>query len=210
MDLIYPRLAAAQWKPWGQNLVTVVGPEAAALGIAADSWAAAAGALATFADAYDAAAEPMTRNRASIQTRKDALEAFRKAVRPVVAVLQSSPAVSNGLRRSLGLRVSEGVRTPVGAPAVAPTLTAMLTGPGSLRAIASDPLDPHRRGKPRGIRSLAVHEYLGETPPGDVGQWALAELAGRTTVDLSYPGLSAMTTVWVCACYVNSRNERGR
>ena len=209
MGTSYPRLSVAQWKPWGQNLVTVVGPRVVELGIPADLWAAVTTTFGTFADAYDAAAEAMTRNRASIQTRNDALVAFRRAARPVVAVLQSSPAVSNGLRQSLGLRVRDGVNTAATTPAVAPSLTAMLTGPQSLRMIAADPLDPHRRGKPRGVRSLAVHVHRGENPPGDVTQWALERLSSRTTLDLIYPDLTGVTTVWLCACYVNTRNESG-
>ena len=209
MDLIYPNLTNAGWQKWGKNSVTIVNESPGIFGV---STAAAAAALAAFNDysaAYDAAVEPATRSTPRVQAKDDALRDFKSAIKPVVATIQANAAVTNEQRRELGLRVRDLVPTAATVPAAAPSAGAMLTGPQSIRVIASNPLDPHRRGKPAGIKSVAVHVWYGSGAPGEVGQWPLHTLSGRTSVDLIWPGMTADTAVWVSCCWVSTRNECG-
>ncbi len=209
VDLIFPNLNNAGWQKWGRNATSQISENASGLGITPAAAAAAQAAFDAYSRAYDAAVEPLTRSTPRVRAKNDALAAFKTAIRPVVATIQANGLVTNEQRAELGLGVRDRKATAATVPAMPPSVVASLTGPQSLRAIASDPLDPHRRGRPAGIKSLAVHVCFGQTAPGGVGQWPLYTLSGRTTVDLVWPDLAADATVWISCCWVSTRNECG-
>ena len=210
-DVMYPPSTDGGWQRWGSNTATILTP-AAAPNYGVDPVAAEA--LVDAADWYAhklrIATAPATIGRYDTQLKNDALTALKAAAKPIVAILRTNPAVTDAQRTQLGIR-NRTSPTPAPLPGRA-EVTAMLTGPTSVRVIVSDPLSPSRRGKPRGVRAVAVRAVLttGEDrPPADPAQWPLAQLSGRATVDLFWPAMSAETTVWVCCAWVNSRMEHG-
>ena len=68
---------------------------------------------------------------------------------------------------------------------------------------------PSRKGKPAGMRQLAVATVFSEEQPGPTAAWTQALLSGRTTVLLPFPNLRGAAVLWVTCWWVNSRNEPG-
>ena len=213
-EILYPPRTNSGWDVWGGDVCPIFISDAASLGLTPALATGAQTAYTAYHAAFLAAAAPSTRSRVTIQGRRDALAAFRAAVKPIVAIIQSNPNVTNEQRVQLGLRVRDNVPSPAPPIGFAPSVQAMLTGPTSVRVIADNPLDPDRRAKPPHVMQIAVHTYLttpGTTakPPTDKTQWPLYLLSGKKTIDLFWPGMASANTVWVCCRYVNTRNVPG-
>ena len=128
-----------------------------------------------------------------------------------MAILRTNPAVSDARRTQLGV-TTRASPTPARVP-VRPDVRAQLTGLTSIRVVARDPARPERRGKPRGVALVEVRACFttgGAPPPADVAEWPMSTLSGKTTVDLSWPGMSGEATVWVCCTFVNTRMAHGQ
>lgn len=209
MELTYPFRSDAEWNEWSLTVV----PDIVSAGVELELPEALVLALQAkhnvFKNAYGAAVAPDTRSGPKIEAKRDALRAFKSAVRPVIDIIQANPAVTNERRRELGLRVRRGTGTPSPVPATAPSVMTMLTGPQSIRVTVRDPAASDRRAKPAGVRQVGVYVRRGATPGGPVADWPLDTLSGRTTVDLIWEDIALETTVWVSCCWLNSRSERG-
>ena len=65
--------------------------------------------------------------------------------------------------------------------------------------------------KPQGVRAALIFVAIGDEPPerGSAG-WRYHSSTGRLTFDVSFPlDLAPGTKVWICAAWVNTRNEPG-
>ena len=210
-DVTYPPKTDTGWDRWGNNLADLVNPETAPdYGLESPAVTAMNAAAAYFSNTLAVATAPATISRYNTQRKRDALDVLKAAAKPVVAVLQTNPEVTDAQRTQLGIRVRSSP-TPAPVPGRADVF-AMLTGPTSIRVIASDPATPARRGKPRGVTTLALKMCVttGEQrPPASVDEWPLTRLSGKATTDLFWPGMSAEATVWVCGSWVNSRMVSG-
>ena len=214
MEITYPFRNDTDWHTWGRNLTTVIDAEKAPMyGLTAAQMAVVAGAFSAFDGTLAAARDQATRSAVTVQAKNDELEAFKRIVRPIVAILRTNPGVSDAQRRELGIRIVDHTPTPAPVPTASPEVTGCMTGMTSLKLEVRDPLSPDRRGKPKGVRQIATMTFISTpqqpTPPADVNAWRQPQFSGRTTVLLDFPSIVGETTVWVSCAYVNSRNEFG-
>lgn len=213
MDIEYPNLTDGEWQTWGRNATTMIPPETSpAMGISLELATSLESAFNAYDAAYMLAVDPATRSTPRVQGKNTALTGLKAAAKPVVAILQSNPDVSDEQRVELGLKVRDRVPTPAAVPTSAPSVVAMLTGPQSARVIARNPLTPDSRAKPAGVGSVvvqAVQTTGGALPPADLSTWPIAQRSGRTTIDLYWPAMTGETTVWTSCYWVNTRQQRG-
>ena len=210
MDLIYPVKTDGPLATWASSFARQISANPETFYVSLTTAAAVQAAADQYAASYLAAVDPDTRSRRTIQTKDTHREALRETVAPVVAQIQAQPAVTDTQRQSLGLRVRKPTNTPAALPTSAPTVTAFLTGPNTVRVQVRDPLSPDSRAKPAGAKEVAVLAYLGATPPSDVMQWPTSTISGRTDIDLYWPGMVGETTVWISCYWVGSRRQVGK
>ena len=210
-DVTYPPKTDAGWDRWGRNLANVMTPTLApSYGVTSAAAQEFASAVDDYAMKLAAATLPATISRYNTQLKRDSLEVLKAVVKPVVAILRTNPAVTAAQRTQLGV-TTRAAPTPAQVPG-RPDVMAVLTGPTSIRVIASDPATPTRRGLPRDVRTLALKVCFTtgtQLPPADVNVWPMVTLSGKATTDLSWPGVSGETTVWLSCSFANTRMVHG-
>jgi hypothetical protein len=165
-----------------------------------------------FADAYAAWHNPATHTPVNRALKDEAKTTLVNSTRSLVDVCQAWPQMTDAKREALKIPVRDRRPTAVTLPAAAPTTTTMLTGPESLRVIVRDAADENRRAKPRGVKSVVVLVSFtseGKEPTLPVDQWPVAQISGKTTVDLMWPNMPADQTAWVACYWLSTRSTRG-
>ena len=210
MNTSYPYSTDDGWRDWALPTSEIIEAEAEKLGVPVALAGAMRGAAEAFGERLAVARAPETQGKAATARKNDALESLKLACRRVVARIDGNLDLPDAERVRLGLKPFDRTPTPATAPARAPTLGLLLTGPTSVRALVRDPADPDRLAKPKGVRSIVVLAALtdeGEAPPSDPAAWTLLGQQGRSNFDLSWPELTAPKTVWVTCHWVTTRNE---
>ena len=127
----------------------------------------------------------------------------------IVEQVYANPAVSDESRQVLGLSPRDRKGTPAPVATEPPLVMGEVAGPTTVKIMGRDAESPSRKGKPFGMRQLAVATLFSDEQPGPGSAWNQAILSGRTTVLLAYPNLREAAVLWVTCWWVNSRNEMG-
>ena len=212
MTAVYPNFTESEWKIFGNNAENVLGGATPPVTIPTEIMTPFSAAASAYSAAYTAAVEPATRSKPKVQAKDTALVELKAASRPLVSFLQNSNAVSDELRTQLSIKVYDRRPSRTYLPKWAPTQTAALTGPQSLRLEVRDPAEPDRRAKPSGAKSIVVQTYRtigGELPPSDLTTWPIETFSGKSRIDLYFGDLTNQATVWVSCYWLGKAQERG-
>ena len=177
---------------------SVTPQQAADLALATDSYASA------FRTAYD----PGTNSTAAIQVKRDSKKILKQEVRRVAGIVRAA-RVDDAQLQLLGLGVPDRTLTPGRTPESAPRVDLGRCFDGILPVRLFD-RDSERRGRPRGTTGAIVFVHYGEEAPPNPQAWGKQILTGRTRLSIIIPpGTPMGTRVWITACWLGTRLQRG-
>lgn len=162
----------------------------------------------TYADAYAAAHGP-GRGPAATQTKNTAKAALMQDARRLVRIIQAFPGTTNTMRVQLNITVPDEP-TPVPSPAYAPEMDMLPVVGRTVKIRVHNEQTLGHRGKPHGVKAVAVYSYVGENAPDDIHEWKAEALSSRPAVDIEFPPtLAPGTKVWLTAYWLNTKMESG-
>ena len=119
-------------------------------------------------------------------------------------------AVSDQLKKDLGLTVRSGQNTPVARPDTAPVVSVVKQSGLMLKVRLGDEADPTRRGRPEGVAFASVMTFVGDHPAADPAEWVFRGNSSRNVLTMSFPvDTPPGSTVWVCAMWSNAKTQSG-
>lgn len=194
---------------WMRNFIEYTSANLAALGLtAADlgpiqakqgSWEAASAAFVT----------AQAQVRAARLVKDDERGGQADLVRPLVAVLQASPVVTDAQRAALGLTVRAATRTASPIPTSTPMAT-VDTSQGLRHTISFfDETTRLSRAKPRGASGCEIWIKIGEPAPVDPSELKYLATDTRTPYVVEFDGADAGKVAYYMLRWVNTRGERG-
>ncbi len=159
-------------------------------------------------NAVNAASDPRTRTRITIERQRDDLDKLRQTLRSLVRQVQAHPQTTDDQRRQLDITVPDRSRSDRPAPSEEPVVT-ITKVQRHMVAIAIRREDG-RAGKPAGISGMNVYYAVSETMPSHIGGWTHAGQATRMSHVIAMPeSIAPGATVYVTANYYNGRGEVG-
>ena len=164
---------------------------------------------ARFMAAYNTYNQDLTHSKPYRAAKDSAKVLLVNATADIVEGAYANKTLTDQIRQELGLSPRERHGTPAPVATESPLVMGEITGPASVRIMGRDAESPSRKGKPFGMRQLAVATLFSDEQPGPGSAWNQAILSGRTTVSLAYPNLREAAVLWVTCWWVNSRNEMG-
>jgi hypothetical protein len=175
--------------------------------------------LTALADALEAFGLDMTDHRAKVDAalaarqKKDATKrSLLDLVRPGIRRLQAAPNMSDAERATLGINIPTPGRTPPPVPATRP-LPAVDAGQRLQHTLRlADESEPSRRARPAGVNEAEVRMVVlpaGAPAPSDPLKMPILGQTSKTTLTAQFAGDDAAKQAWYCACWLNSRDERG-
>ena len=162
-----------------------------------------------FAADYATYNEDVTHSTPFRVAKDDSKRRLINATADLVEQVYANKSLSDQVRQELGLPPRDRRGTPAATATEAPLVMGVVRGATGVKVIGRDAADPSRRGKPAGMRQLAVATCFSDDRPGVDGPWEQARLSGRTTVDLDFPHLRQAAVLWVTCWWISSRNEPG-
>ena len=191
------------------NIDQLLTLDASRYGVSEDVAGAYSAARLRFMGAYSTYNSDLTHSK-PYRVAKDAAKlALVNATADIVEQVYANKTLTDEIRQELGLSPRERRGTPAPVATEAPVVMGEVAGPTSVRIMGRDAESPSRRGKPAGMRQLAVATIFADEQPGPGAAWSQAILSGRTTVLLKYPRLEQAAVLWVSCWWVNSRSEPG-
>jgi hypothetical protein len=196
---------------WAKNLSERLSADPGALGIDPPRAAEFAGLVAAYDLAFQNVRIPGFRIEANTRTKNQAREAMKAAARLIVSVVRGQPQVSDALKVQLGITVPAPRRRAIPRPAHAPRLSIIdMTGRAARLVLRNAELDAGI-SKPRDVQGALIFFAAGDQPAaaGSDG-WKFLSGTNRTRCRVKFPtSLAPGTKVWVCAAWVNGRNQVG-
>ncbi len=162
-----------------------------------------------FASAYTIAQDPGSRIKANIKVKNQKKEALIAATRPLVAILQASPMMTDEKRDLLAIPIRDREPTPVNPPTVAPATTIQKVTGQTVTMTIFDPTSSTKRKKLPDTIGAWVYSFVGEDYPTDPLLWEFHGLASKYTYDVTFHSAPSGSRVWVCAAWVTLKGETG-
>jgi hypothetical protein len=210
---VFPPSREADLLAWSANFDQFITATPEAFGLTAAQATAYAALHAAFAAAYEVAIEPSTNSKSAINAKNVAKESLVNGpggARQLVAIVQAFPGTTDPMRTDLGLKVRDYEPTPAPVPALAPNLSIVSSVGRTVAIRLRDASNSRNRGKPEGVQGAAVLTHVGETPPADPQQWALAFNTSLTSCDVVFPmSVPAGSKVWITSFWFNARKQSG-
>jgi hypothetical protein len=205
----YLSVSDTDFTAWMQNFITYANANLAALGLTASDLTPLQTAQTDWEAAYAANVSAQAQAQSARQTKDDARSAQESLLRPLVARLQSSPAVTDAQRQALQLSVRSTVRTPAATPTSRPLATVDTSQ--RLRHTISfvDEMTPKSRAKPDGATGCEIWVKVGDPAPADPNELKYLATDTRTPYMAEFDGADAGKTAYYMLRWVNTRGERG-
>jgi hypothetical protein len=158
---------------------------------------------------YTAAITPSTRTPVAIGEKNDAINAMRANAIMLAKICYGTSTVTDPMLVDLGL-LPRTVPTPRPVPVDAPVVEYVSCN-GWLVNIRLHGAPPDsRRGKPFGATAANIFTFVGNEPPTDPTAYFYQGTATRPITQVQFPTTVAKgATVWISACWVSARGERG-
>lgn len=201
----------SEFDAWQSRFVTSLTAHLTDLGLTPGDVVALLGQQTAWAAGLAAHCTAQTAARGAREGKDSARRAYESGVRSLARRLQASPAVSDAERKSLGLRVSDTVRTRVAVPSTRPVV----------KVVSRDRLrhiiyfydlregGAMHRAKPAGVMGVEIWFALGALPPGDARACNLLGVYSRSPCAAEFgPGDGGKTAHYMLR-WVNRRGERG-
>jgi hypothetical protein len=156
----------------------------------------------------DAASDPLTRTRISIERQREDLATLKRSLRSLVKQVQAFPQTTDDQRRQLDITVPDRTRTERPTPTEEPVVT--ITQTQRHMVAIKIRREDGRAGKPAGISGMNVYYAVSDTVPTHIGGWTHAGQATRMGHVIAMPtDVPAGATIWITANYYNGRGEVG-
>ena len=191
------------------NMDQRVSADPARYGFDADRAAEYATSHQRFVSAYATYNEDVTHSKPFRLAKDEAKKRLVNATADLAEQAYANRSLSDQVRQEIGLPPRDRRGTPAAPATEAPLVMGAVRGATGVTVIGRDAGDPSRRGKPAGMRQLAVATCFSDEQPGVDGPWEQARLSGRTTVNLDFPHLRRAAVLWVTCWWISSRNEPG-
>jgi hypothetical protein len=163
----------------------------------------------TLQDKYTAAITPSTRTPVAVQEKNVARNAMRANAVMLAKICYGTPTVNDAMLVDLGLlpRPTNSTRPVPDEPPVVEYVSCK----GRLATFRLHGAPPDtRRGKPFGAQCAQIFSFPGDAPPDDPRLYHFEGSTTRTEVEILFPdSIAAGTTIWISACWVSNRSERG-
>lgn len=200
---------------FAQNFSTKITATPTAYGLVAAQATAFATLSAAFRTAMNALQDPTTKSPPFVAAKnaaKDALVNGPDGIRPLVALVQAHPSITDQQLIDLRLTVRDASPTPVPPPAFAPEIDIFPPVVRTVRIRLHNEQTIARKGKPDGAIGATIFSFVGELPPplDDVAAWKFEMNTGNTIAEIEFPStVPAGATVWITASWYNRRGEQG-
>lgn len=165
-----------------------------------------------FVDAYSTLIEQREagmRSEAQTALKSASKRELQNYARELYGMVQSNNSVSDADKILLGVHVQGDSHTtppPVARPGV--SIASVFN-----RSIVVNIYDadvPTRRGKPASTVAAWVYTFVGTDFPSDPAAWNFAGAATKPRHEITFPStLPAGARVWVCAAWINRKQEPG-
>ncbi len=205
----YIPLREADLLGWSKNLANKLLGAPEYYGISPEQANAYADVQSAFASAYQLAQDPVTRSKPYIDDKEVKKKSLIAATRPLVAILQASPMMSDEKRGMLAIPIRDREPTPIGPPTETPVLE-VLRVQGNLISLRVWPSGSESGAKPEGVRGVRLWKFVGEDVPSDLREYVFAGSSTNTRPQVMMPeGTPANTKVWIIAAWFNPRDQAG-
>ncbi|MEA2710003.1 MAG: hypothetical protein QOF78_2604 [Phycisphaerales bacterium] len=175
-------------------------PEAAAL--ASDTSA--------FVSAYEAATDPATKTKVTVELKRLAKVALVARMREYGQRIQANKSISSALKIGLGLNPRDVEPTPIENPVTAPVVSVRSAFNWTIDCRLADSLTPNKRARPFGVAGAKIFIFIGEEPPAELSAWKFEGLSTRSAFSVVLPASTAPgAKVWICAAWYSPRGASG-
>ena len=156
------------------------------------------------------ATDPLTKGESATFAKNQSRKLLLKETQRLANQIENTMAVSDQLKKDLGLTVRSGHGTPVARPDSAPVVSVVKQSGLMLKVRLGDEADPTRRGRPQGVAFASVMTFVGDVPPADPAGWVFQGNSSLNVLTMSFPPETAPgSTVWVCAVWSNAKTQSG-
>jgi hypothetical protein len=168
-----------------------------------------------YAHWYVKATQPSTRTAVSVRMKDETRAAMMAKGRELAAIVRARSGTTNEQMVLLGLRRRVKARRAVPVPGEAPRVRVGLARFGALPKVKLTDGVTGRARKPAGVSMAVVLYAVGSKAPVSLGDWKFALTTGdplfRLPGELGLAGYvpEPGERVWLLACWVNDRGERG-
>jgi hypothetical protein len=158
--------------------------------------------------AYADTRQPATRTSVAVSRKNDAITNMRANAIQLSRIISANPAVDDPQLMALGL-LPRATRTRRKVPPTSPFLH-VISMAGRVVGIQLSEPESNRRGLPFGAASANIYSYVGDTAPTDPRAYHFEGATTRAKTQIRFPStVPSGATVWLCACWVSGRGERG-
>ena len=148
---------------WLVNFTNLVTADPSAYGLTADDAAQMAMRTEAYAQAFHQAQHPSTRTTNVVKRKDDARAQAEALGRTLAMQVKVNPQITNDQKITLGIRVDDATRTPIGAPQTMPILNIVDAHRGVHTLRYCDVLTPDSRRKPPGVTHMLLFAEI--APP---------------------------------------------
>lgn len=152
---------------WFLNFKTPVVANPTNYGLVAGDATAINAKWTTWAAAYAAATNILTKNPATVAAKDNARADALLTIRPYTQMIENNAAVSDVLKIGAGLTVRPDTLTPVPAPTTFPALQLRAAFPGQMELQYQDSGTGEGKAKPDGVVSIQLKASIGTAPGTD-------------------------------------------
>jgi hypothetical protein len=165
--------------------------------------------VADYVTAYNLAADPATKTKATVEQKLTAKDILVAHLRSIGRRIQANPSITNSQRAELGLTVKDPP-SPIPAPSTRPVTSIVAVLERTVKARLVDETTPTSRAKPHGVSEAEVFSHVGATAPADLADWTYQGQASRTSFAVTFPAsVASGSKIWICARWCNHRGAPG-
>lgn len=188
----------ADFDAWMANFSTLLTANPTAYGEDAASALVVQTAYDNWSAAYLLATNPATRTTPAIADKDAERVTLDAAARPVAQRINARSTVTNIQRADLGITIRKTTRTPVPAPATAPSIVLRSQVPGVAELQIRDSTTPTTKAKPAGVIGCELHVEVGAVAGTDPADATLVKTSTKTPNTLAFtaPQAGQVATVW--------------
>ena len=196
-------------RAWTEHFLNVAQANAVAWGLDPAEVADAVAAQASFAAALREQLEAINLAQAATRTQKAAQADLKRRVRRLARRISSTPAISDGDRLGMGLRLRDRNPTKSPVPASHPVVTidTRLRLRHILRIVDANATDS--RGRPAKTMGCEIWIAIGPEAPSDPKGFQYQGMATKSKHEVELLGENAGKTAHYLARWLNTRGEPG-
>src|ERR1035437_9772548 len=163
-----------------------------------------------WAAAYAKVGNKQNRTSADVQTKVEALDEYKAAIRAFVAEwLANNSNVSDSDRTLMGLTVKSGSRTPVAKPSTSPLPTIDFSVRKQHTIHFADETSSRSKAKPDGVHGCEIYMKVDGEAPIEVSEMNYAGTCTASPFTITFDGAKSGKMVYYWLRWINTRGECG-